>query len=98
MSTLRFSLEAEQDINDIYDYLEERNPDAAARIVREMRDLCDRLSRLPGMGRRREELAPGLRSMPSDRYLIFYRETNGGIEIVRILHSSRNLGTFFSTD
>jgi toxin ParE1/3/4 len=98
MSTLRFTLEAEQDINDIYDYLEERNPEAGVRVVRELRDLCDRLSRLPGMGRLREDLAPGLRGMPSGHYLVFYRETNGGIEVVRILHGRRNLPSFFTAD
>ena len=49
----------------------------------------------PGSGRRREELAPGMQSFPYGRYIIFYRALTDAIEIVRILHSARDIESVF---
>jgi len=43
------------------------------------------------MGRTRDELVPGLRSLPFGRYVIFYRALDDGSEIVRVLHGARDL-------
>jgi toxin ParE1/3/4 len=40
------------------------------------------------LGRSREELVPGLRSLPFGRYVM-------GIVIVRVLHGARDLGPLF---
>jgi toxin ParE1/3/4 len=50
------------------------------------------------MGREREELAPGLRSFPFRRYLIFYRLFAGGIEIVRVLHAAQDVPALFGVE
>lgn len=50
---------------------------------------------MPGIGRRRDDLAPGLRSISYANYLIFYRPIDDGIEIVRVLHGSRDLPSQF---
>jgi hypothetical protein len=39
------------------------------------------------MGRLRDELSPGLRSFPFGRYVVFYEPTDGGFDVVRLLHS-----------
>jgi toxin ParE1/3/4 len=43
------------------------------------------------MGRRRDELAPGLQSFPLGRYVIFYRALPAATEIVRVLHGARDV-------
>ncbi len=49
------------------------------------------------LGKSVEELAPNLRFVPLGNYLIFYRPTDGGIEIVRLLHGARDVTVdFFS--
>lgn len=53
------------------------------------------LARSPELGRPRVELAPGLRSFPVAPYVIFYRITSRGIEIIRILHGSRDIVSEF---
>jgi len=53
------------------------------------------LSRQPGSGRHREELAAGIQSFPFGRYIIFYRAVTGGIEIVRVLHGARDIENNF---
>jgi toxin ParE1/3/4 len=53
------------------------------------------LAEQPMIRRSREELAPGLRSFPLGRYVIFYEVTPDGIAIVRVLHGARDLGALF---
>nr|WP_245754608.1 type II toxin-antitoxin system RelE/ParE family toxin [Candidatus Accumulibacter aalborgensis] len=40
----------------------------------------------------------GLRSFPAGRYIIFYQQISEGIEIVRVLHSARDLNAIFDPD
>lgn len=50
------------------------------------------------MGRARHELATNLRSFPFGRYVIFYSPVEGGIDVVRVLHSSRDVDTAFGDE
>jgi toxin ParE1/3/4 len=45
----------------------------------------------PRAGRLRPELAPELRSFPVGRYVVFYRPQDDGIDVVRVLHSARDI-------
>ena len=54
-----------------------------------------RKSAKPVMGRARGELAAGMRSFPFERYIIFYAPVDGGIDVVRVLHSARDVDTPF---
>ncbi|AGY57701.1 type II toxin-antitoxin system RelE/ParE family toxin [Gloeobacter kilaueensis] len=53
------------------------------------------IARQSNIGRKRSELAAGLRSFPINRYVIFYLPISGGIEVVRILHGARDLEAIF---
>jgi toxin ParE1/3/4 len=53
------------------------------------------LAASPRMGRLRPELSAGLRSFPVDDYVVFYREADQAIEIVRVLHSARDIEAIF---
>jgi toxin ParE1/3/4 len=90
---------AKSDLVELWDYIaddSEARADAFLdRIDQKFRALAER----PGMGCAREELAAGLRSFPVGRYVIFYRPAANGVEIVRVLHSARDIGTaFFEED
>ena len=50
---------------------------------------------LPQIGRRRDELYPGLRSVPLEDYLIFYRLVPEGIEVMRVVGGYRDLEALF---
>lgn len=95
MSRYHLTPAASQDLDDIYDYLAQRNPAAAARVIDDLRQRCRALADFPGMGRRCGELAPGLRCSPVRGYIIVYRPTDDGVEIVRIVHGARNLPALF---
>lgn len=45
---------------------------------------------------RGNELAPGLRSFPVGRYLIFYLLDSGCLRIVRVLHGARAIDALFT--
>ena len=70
--------------------------DAADRLIDAITARFPLLAANPGMGRERNEFAPGLQSFPVGDYLIFYRRAEGHIDIVRVLHGSRDLSRFFT--
>lgn len=93
----RFTVTASRDLEDIIDYVAEmRGFDAADNLLDLLNQKCRMLADYPGMGRLREELAAGIRSFPAKDYLIFYRQIESGIEIVRVLSGYRDLEAFFA--
>ncbi len=77
--------QAEIDLAQILDYL------AAERLATTRDERCQLLGHFPDMGRARDELAPGLRSVVIEKHIVFYRATASAIEVVRILHTSRDV-------
>jgi toxin ParE1/3/4 len=53
------------------------------------------LSQFPESGRRREELAIGMRSFPAVEFVIFYRVFDDYIQIVKILNGRRDIEGIF---
>ena len=82
---------AKADLSDIWQFIAEDSDDQADAFI----DLVDQkfqlLAQQSGLGRRREELAEGLRSFPVGRYVIFYLPIPGGVQIVRVLHGARDI-------
>lgn len=84
MNQYRVSDTARLDLNDIWFYIAQDNPKAADRFIRAIVSRFPKLAAIPGRGRPREELTPGLRSTSVGRYIIFYRSLENGVEIVRV--------------
>ena len=72
MSGFRITHPAAQDLEEIYDYIAGDNLPAAGRLVEHLTETFRMLANLPGMGRNRDDLLPGLQSFPVGAYLIFY--------------------------
>ncbi|PSB40942.1 type II toxin-antitoxin system RelE/ParE family toxin [filamentous cyanobacterium Phorm 6] len=89
---------AEQDLLDIWDYIADDSFDRADEFLDRVEIKLQTLARNPGLGRRRQELLPGLQSFPLGNYVVFYREIENGIEVIRILHGSRDIEDIFSRD
>lgn len=51
----------------------------------------ERLADYPELGPERPNLGQGIRILPVDSITIFYRVAAGHVEIVRILHSARDI-------
>jgi toxin ParE1/3/4 len=65
----------------------------------QMLDTIDEKLRLlaasPAIGRERPELAAGLRSLPCASYQLYYRPSDDGIDLVRVLHAARDVDALF---
>ena len=82
---------AAADIADIWDYIADDSLDQADAWVDRLNDQLQLLTTQPLMGRQRDELAPSVRSLPFGRYIIFYVPLDDGIDVVRVLHSARDI-------
>lgn len=92
MLELLYSPEAENDLIESWLYVAaDTDPETADGVLSSVWDKCFALLKHPEMGRRREELVPGLRSTLQGSYVIFYRLTGKRIEIVRVLHVARDI-------
>jgi toxin ParE1/3/4 len=83
------------DLDDIWLHVGEHNVRAADALVGAIVERCLLLAEFPGLGPSREELMPQLRSFPVEGYLIFYKPTPYGVEVVRVIHGSRDLEAIF---
>jgi len=86
-----------QDLIDIYAYIHERSPQAAERVLNAIERYTQLLLDMPGIGRRWASPDPRLEGMrlavvtPYCNYLIFFRPTRDGIEVLRVVHGAREL-------
>ena len=79
------------DLDAITDYTIERwgKMQAATYLDALEAQLAD-LARRPLIGRKRDDLAPGLFSFPFESHVVFYARTPFGITVARILHQRQD--------
>ncbi len=89
------SVDADRDLNDIWEYIAADNTDAADRWIGKLFDTFEALGRTPRMGHRREDLTsfPVL-FWPIGAYLIIYRAEGRPIEVVAVTQGSRDIPAF----
>ncbi len=86
------TLRAEQDIEEIWDYIAADNIDAADRVLKSLETGIARLAKRPGIGHMREDLADRRhRFYLVYSYLIVYRIATKPLQIIRILHAARDV-------
>lgn len=95
MADVIFSSFAESDLDDIFNYVAEFSVDSAKKTVKDLMQKFKLLAENPKLGRVHNEFILNLRSFPYKKYVIFYFPTETGVEIYRILHSSRNIDELF---
>jgi toxin ParE1/3/4 len=78
-------------LQEIHDYIANDNLDAASHVLDRFDDRFGMLREHPGIGKKRNELPPGLRCIAEGNYLIVYRLVEQTVEIARVLHSKRNI-------
>ena len=86
---------AELDLLDIWDYIADERLDRADEFLDRVEGKLQTLARNPGLGRRREDLFAGLQSFSIGNYVVFYREIENGIDVIRVLHGSRDIEDIF---
>jgi toxin ParE1/3/4 len=95
MATIVKRPRARNDLIEIWAYIAEDSDSKADAFV----ELLDRkfraLAENPAIGRARHDLTEGLRSFPVGRYVIFYMPLGDGVEVIRVLHSARDIDAEF---
>ena len=97
MPIIKISAAAEDDLKEIWTHIAEDDDESATNLVKEMIRKFATLRDHPKIGREQNELLVNLRSFPVKDYIIFYQPFEGGIEILRVLHGSRDIGTIFES-
>ncbi len=83
---------AQADLEEIWSYVGADSEFQADRLLRRMAAKFHHLARNNTLGRPRPELARDCRSFPLGSYCIYYRPTESGILLLRVLHSARDIG------
>jgi plasmid stabilization system protein ParE len=92
MSRLVVSAAARQDLRDIQSYIAADNVEAARKVMRELRSAFRKLAQNPLLGHTRLDLTnQPVRFWPVYSFLIVYRSNTPLLEIVRVVHGSRDL-------
>lgn len=95
MPVLITSPEAEQDLIEIWLYIAEDNPVNADLFLDRLEGKALKLAEFAEIGVDQPELSPELKSFPVDRYVLYYRKNKNGVELVRVLHSARDIHSAF---
>ena len=92
MATVTISKAAQKDIVHIREYIrvELANPDAARRIIRELRESIQALSEMPERGKPLDAILAvhtDFRFLVCENYRVFYLCDSQNVEVVRVLHT-----------
>lgn len=96
---LEFSYEAENDLEQIADYIAQDNPRRALSFVRELRSKCEDLVDTPnGFALVPRYEHQRIRRRVHGNYLIFYRVDSAKVVIIHVLHGATNYGAILFGD
>jgi len=89
----RLSPEAEAELDEVWWYIarESGKVETARAVAGSIAERFHFLSAYPRIGRRRDDLRPGLRSYPVGDYVILYRIEGADVVIVHIFHGRRDI-------
>lgn len=95
MRTVSRTPAARGDLLEIWLYIAQDNLEAADRFLDTINEKCLLLAERPEMGPNRSDLGPHVRSFAVRDYLIYYRPIQTGIEVLRVIHGSRDIPAVF---
>lgn len=96
MAEILFTPLASEDLQEIWVYLAENaSKETANKFLLSVKKKCETVAEFPEMGRVRHEYLLNLRSFPFSNYIIFYLPFDNGIEVLRIVHGSRDIQQIF---
>lgn len=87
----RVSPNAQEDLDRIFVYWAKRvSVETADRLIDRIADRFWLLGEYPRAGKLCDGIAQGVRSFPAGKYIIYYRTTRRGTEILHVFHGSRD--------
>jgi toxin ParE1/3/4 len=97
MGGVTYLSDALEDLHAIWDYVADKcqSIDVADRLIDAIDDAASTYSGQPHMGVPRPELAKDVRCFPVGSYVVFYVATSDGIEVIQVIHGSRDIPVHF---
>jgi toxin ParE1/3/4 len=95
MSRYIISRPAIRDLESISSYFADVNVEAGEKFLQGFNRRCKQIASFPKSGRSYDDLQVGLRGLPLEGYIILYRSTDSGIEIVRVANGRQDLQSLF---
>lgn len=95
MKRALFSPRARNDLLDIWAYIASDSTQTADAWIARILETADVLASFPYLGRLRPELSHSPRSMAIESFVLFYELAGNSIRVLRILHGSRDIPSFF---
>jgi toxin ParE1/3/4 len=93
----RVSADAERDLEEIFLYWASRASLVTAdRVVDRIADRFWLFGEHPDAGKSARDIAAGVKCFPAGKYLIYYRKTRLGTDILHIFHGARDQRTAFN--
>ena len=93
------SAKARNDLKEIFNYIADNSSNSqATKFLKALESTMQTLADSPGVGTSRDHLEPSLLGFPKDKHLIFYQKMEDGIQIIRVIHSSRDIESQFSNE
>lgn len=84
---------ADEDLIAIWLYIAQDSPSAADRLLDAIENRWGQLALYPLSGVARDEIEPGIRTLVTGQYLTLYRHLSDKVEILRVLHGRRKIGS-----
>jgi toxin ParE1/3/4 len=95
---VQFTLPALLDLDSIESWYLENYPSGLQEFKAGLDETLATLDIFPQMGRKRDDLRPGIRQINHRKYLVFYREIEEGVLIEVIAHGKRNIEGLFGEE
>ncbi len=93
----RLTQPAIQDIEEIADYIATRSGlNRSEKFLEKLNAKFLQLTQFPNLGRQRDEIFPGIRSLSMETYLILYLPIGQDIEIFRVVSGYQDLSALFT--
>ena len=92
MAQVVYAPEADDDLESIVEYIARDKPRAVREWLLRLRETCETIATQSGVGKERKGFGiPGCRSFSAGQYVVFFRPIEGGIEVSRVIHGSRDM-------
>lgn len=94
--------QAERDIEECFVYIAEENLDAGVYFLVAVEDSLEQIAKFPLLGKKKEFQDKRFKNVRMwhvknyEKYLIFYTIAENKIEVIRVLHGSRNIADLFN--
>ena len=104
MGEIRKRLQVIRDLIDIATYIAENNLDNSDRFLFAAEETFQQLGQIPQLGKRCQFSNPRLQNIRQisvkgfRKYLVFYQVSGTDVEIIRVLHGSRDTETILEGD